>query len=288
MWPWPLTYLNKYFKRHFCSLRITTVPNYSEIHEQMYKLWPRQIWTGTCTMHAHTPNWICNNHLIIWPPRVTLTSTLPQQLFQMAMLLLKENNCQIILKSMHKCRSYGPDKSWRTHACMHTHGAEIETTCLAHLKRARQKLFRYIITGKLLSIVFKIAIHQYTKGLHMYTYIYLWQYVNLPHPFVFMCELDLETLIKTTMTIFLWAHLKRMLLSTIFSLLAPFIFQATSVYTMILDKTTKNYPNVWRIKLYLSICSFCIKIVSLRQSGIFLSILLQTAILWYTQNGHIY
>ena len=134
---------------------------------------------------------------------MTLTSTLPQQLFQMAMLLLKENNCQIILKSMHKCRSYGPDKSWRTHACMHTHGAEIETTCLAHLKRARQKLFRYIITGKLLSIVFKIAIHQYTKGLHMYTYIYLWQYVNLPHPFVFMCELDLETLIKTTMTIFL-------------------------------------------------------------------------------------
>ena len=36
---------------------------------------------------------------------------LPQQMFQMALLLLKgEQLCQIIFKSMHKCISNGPDK----------------------------------------------------------------------------------------------------------------------------------------------------------------------------------
>ena len=148
----------------------------------------------------------------------------------MALLLLKENNCAklfwnpcINVEVMARTNLGG-----LTHACTHTE-LKLKQLCLAHLKRARQKLFRYISSGKLLSIVFKIAIHQHTKGLHMYTYIYLRHYVKLPHPFVFMCEFDLETQVKTTMTIFLWTLLKRMLLSTIFSLLAPFIFQATSV-----------------------------------------------------------
>ena len=33
------------------------------------------------------------DHFIIWPSRVTLTFNLPEQMFQMALLLLKENNC---------------------------------------------------------------------------------------------------------------------------------------------------------------------------------------------------
>ena len=37
----------------------------------------------------------------------------------MALLLLKDNNCQIILKSMHTCRSYGPDQSGHTHMNIH-------------------------------------------------------------------------------------------------------------------------------------------------------------------------
>ena len=30
------------------------MPNYFEIHTQMYKLWPGQIRMEACTMHAHT------------------------------------------------------------------------------------------------------------------------------------------------------------------------------------------------------------------------------------------
>ena len=42
---------------------------------------------------------------------VTLTFNLPEKMFQMALFLLEGNNCaKIILKSMHKCTSYGPDK----------------------------------------------------------------------------------------------------------------------------------------------------------------------------------
>ena len=111
------------------------------------------------------------DHFIIWPSRVTLTFNPPEQMFQMALLLLKENNCatlfwipcinvsvmartssiyvtfkcdldlqpnwknvsngtsppqgqqlcQIIIKSMYECRSYGPDKSGCTHTLTHTH-----------------------------------------------------------------------------------------------------------------------------------------------------------------------
>ena len=105
------------------------------------------------------------DHFIIWPSRMILTFNLPEQMFQMALLLLKKNNyaklfwnpcinvefmaqtssiydhfiiltfkcdldlqptrtnasngtatpqgdqlCQFILKFIHKCRSYGPDK----------------------------------------------------------------------------------------------------------------------------------------------------------------------------------
>ena len=51
------------------------------------------------------------NHFIIWPPSVTLTINLPKQMFQMALLLLKENTCaKLFLESMHTYRSYGPDK----------------------------------------------------------------------------------------------------------------------------------------------------------------------------------
>ena len=45
---------------------------------------------------------LANDHFIASPSSVTLTFNLPEQMFQM-------NNCQINLKSMHKCRSYGPD-----------------------------------------------------------------------------------------------------------------------------------------------------------------------------------
>ena len=79
-------------------------------------------------------------------------------MFQMALLLLKEINCaqgeqlcQIILKSMHKCRSYGPDKSGPTHALptrdarTHTEMKELKLLqlCLPRRKWARQKLYKF-------------------------------------------------------------------------------------------------------------------------------------------------
>ena len=51
------------------------------------------------------------DHFIIWPSSVTLTFNLPKQMFQMAIIFLKKSTyAKLILKSMHKCRSYGPDK----------------------------------------------------------------------------------------------------------------------------------------------------------------------------------
>ena len=44
-----------------------------------------------------------------------------------------KNNCQINLKSIHNCRSYGPDKFGWTDA--HT----LNFYCLAHRKPARKK-----------------------------------------------------------------------------------------------------------------------------------------------------
>ena len=71
VWPWPSTYLNKCFKW-------TTVPDYFEIHEQIYVMGlTRSIY----------------DNFIIWPSSVTLTFNLPAKMFQMTLQLLKENNC---------------------------------------------------------------------------------------------------------------------------------------------------------------------------------------------------
>ena len=51
------------------------------------------------------------DHFDLYLTPVTLTLNLPKKIFQMAFLLLEEQQlCTIILKSMHKCTSYGPDK----------------------------------------------------------------------------------------------------------------------------------------------------------------------------------
>ena len=94
VWPWPLTYLNKYFKWHFFSSRLT-VSNYLEIHAQMYKLWLKlNLWpfyhlTFECDLDLQ-PTWTNVSN--------RTSSSQGEQL------------CQIILKTMHECRSYGPDK----------------------------------------------------------------------------------------------------------------------------------------------------------------------------------
>ena len=112
LWPWPSIYLKSCFKWHFSSSRATTVQNYFEIHAQMYKLCSGQ--AKYMYMTILTLNW----PLWPWPftylKNVSIGTSPPkgQQL------------CHIVLKSMHHCTIYGPDKSgrthWRTDACTYT------------------------------------------------------------------------------------------------------------------------------------------------------------------------
>ena len=134
------------------------------------------------------------DHFTIWPTSMALTFNLPELMFQMALLLLKENNCaklfwnpcinvgvmartsslyvtfkcgldlqptwkkvsygifhphgqqvcQIILKSMHECGSYGPDKSGWMHALMqaHTPNKNCSSFVSLHRKWAWMKLLK--------------------------------------------------------------------------------------------------------------------------------------------------
>ena len=83
----------KCFKWHFYSSRKPTVQNYFEIHAQMYKLWPGQAQYMTIL----TPVTLTVN----LPEKNISNGTSPPQGLQL---------CKILLKSMHKCTSYGPDK----------------------------------------------------------------------------------------------------------------------------------------------------------------------------------
>ena len=65
VWPWPSTYLNNVSNEQLCQI----------ILKSMHKCRSYGLMT------------------IIWPSSVTLTFNLPEQIFQMALLLLKDNNC---------------------------------------------------------------------------------------------------------------------------------------------------------------------------------------------------
>ena len=84
-------------KRHFSFLKTTTVQNYFEIHASKYKLWPGQAQFMTILTFIW-PLWS-------WPSsylkKNVLNGTSPPQ---------RQQLCKIILKSMQKCTSYGPDK----------------------------------------------------------------------------------------------------------------------------------------------------------------------------------
>ena len=51
------------------------------------------------------------DHFDLYLTPVTLTFNLAEKMFQMALLLLEDNDCaQLFFKSMYKCTSYGLDK----------------------------------------------------------------------------------------------------------------------------------------------------------------------------------
>ena len=100
------------------------------------------------------------DHLIIWPSSVTLTFNLPEQMFQMALLLLKgEQLCQIVFKFMHKCTSYGPDKSGQmdTHTHnTHMYWTEVVTTMSRSLQVGSTKSkLKFYLNNESLYVVFQ-------------------------------------------------------------------------------------------------------------------------------------
>ena len=82
IWPSSMTLifkcLNKCFKWHFYASKRITVPYYFEIHANV------KVMARISSIY---------DHFIIWPSSVTLTFNIPDQIFQMALLLVKENKC---------------------------------------------------------------------------------------------------------------------------------------------------------------------------------------------------
>ena len=69
------------------------------------------------------------DHFDLYLTPVTLTFNLPEKMFQMALPPSQgQQLCQTVLKSMHYCTSYGPDKFGRTHRHTHIHQTKIVTT----------------------------------------------------------------------------------------------------------------------------------------------------------------
>ena len=70
--------------------------------KQVFQMTPLLLKDTTCaklflnpgiTVEVMAPTSSIYDHFIIWPSRLTLTFNLPKQMFQMALLLLKENTC---------------------------------------------------------------------------------------------------------------------------------------------------------------------------------------------------
>ena len=108
------TYLNKYFKWHFYSSRTTIVPNYQIILKSMHK----------CTTYGP-------DNLSLWPfYHLTFKSDLDRQptwtnVSNGTSAPQGQQLCQIILKYMHKCASYG---RLMHNACI-THAHTLNWSC---------------------------------------------------------------------------------------------------------------------------------------------------------------
>ena len=162
VWPWPSTYLNKCFKCHCYSSRRTTVPNYFETNAEVmaptnsiydhFLIWPSSV-TLTfnlseqmfqITLLLLQEKQLCciifksmhkcksygRDKLNLWPfHHLTFKSdlNLPTTWTNVSngtSVPQGKQLCHIILKSMHKCTSFGPDRC--TH--IHIHITEFATT----------------------------------------------------------------------------------------------------------------------------------------------------------------
>ena len=73
---------------------------------------------------AQTSSIYVYDHFDLYLTPVTLTFNLPEKNFHPQ----RQQLCQIVLKAMHYCTSYGPDKSGWTHRHTHIHRTKIITT----------------------------------------------------------------------------------------------------------------------------------------------------------------
>ena len=85
-------------------------------------------------------------HFITWPSSVTLTFNLPEQMFQIALLLPRENNCVQLFwnpsTNVQVMARTNPERGMHIqcmHKRTHIHRTEVVTLCLPHRKRAGQK-----------------------------------------------------------------------------------------------------------------------------------------------------
>ena len=79
-----------------------------------------QVMARTSSIHVY-------GHFDLYLTPVTLTFNLPQNVSNGTSPQVQQL-CQIVLKSMHYCTSYGSDKSGRTHGRTHIHRTKIVTT----------------------------------------------------------------------------------------------------------------------------------------------------------------
>ena len=97
LWPWPSTYVKKIIQMAFVLLEDN---NCAKLFWYPWKNVQVMAWTSSIY-----------DYFDLYLTPVTLTFNLPEKMFQMALLLLEDNNCAklFLKKSMHKCTSYGPD-----------------------------------------------------------------------------------------------------------------------------------------------------------------------------------
>ena len=84
VWPWSSKYLTKCIKWHFYSSRTNCA---------------KLFWNPCINIEVMARTSSIHDHFIIWPPVVTLTFNISEQVFQIAFLLLKEITSAKLLRN---------------------------------------------------------------------------------------------------------------------------------------------------------------------------------------------
>ena len=122
LWPWPSNIPEKIFQMAFLLLEGNNCAKlfWNPCINVQVMLW-------TSSIHVY-------DHFYLYLTPVTLTFNLPKNVSNDTSPSQGQQLCQIVLKSMHYCTSYGPDKCGWTHGRTHIHRTKIVTTaCMSRL-----------------------------------------------------------------------------------------------------------------------------------------------------------